>query len=348
MATMPTSPADELADGTLLVFAAESGAIERWLLLGDDGGIARSNGDAELPLVADGRTALAVPGEAVAIHWLTLDEGLAPAQAAAAARLLLADASLAPLADMHVAVGAAEGGLTPVALVPNERMAAWLAAAPDADPVVPTPFLLPPPDDGFARRARGGVADYRSTGAAFAIEPELADALTGGAPATDVDEAAFETGLAEALAAPALNLRQGAFARRRRIRVVEGSWRKLAFYGLALAALTLVIQIATILSYTFAADRLENEIAARGQSGGPARAAAFGPVASLLFEAIRSTPNVELTRLDWRADGSLAASLRIDTPATLAALRARAEASGLRIEGGAAPSGGAADLVVRL
>ena len=117
------------------------------------------------------------------------------------------------------------------------------------------------------------------------------------------------------------------------MRVVEGSWRKLALYGLALAALTLVIQIATILSYTFAADRLENEIAARGQSGGPARAAGFGPVASLLFEAIRSTPNVELTRLDWRADGSLAASLRIDTPATLAALRARAEASGLQGRG---------------
>ena len=182
---------------------------------------------------------------------------------------------------------------------------------------------------------------------AFAIEPELAGALTGEAVVADIDEAAFEAGLAEALAAPALNLRQGAFARRRRLRVVEGSWRKLALYGLALAALTLIIQIAAILSYTFAADRLENEIATRGASGAPARGAGFGPVASLLFEAIRSTPNAELTRLDWRADGSLAASLRFDTPATLAALRARAEASGLRVEGGA-PNGNVADLVVRL
>ena len=329
----------------MLAFAGESG-IARWLLIGDDGAIVQ--GEADPPLAADGRTALAVPGEAVAIHWLALDEGLAPAQANAAARLLLADASLTPLAEMHVAVGAAENGRTPVALVPNARMEAWLAAAPDADPVVPTPFLLPAPGEGFSRRSRGAVADYRAPGAAFAIEPQLEAPLTGGAMIGDIDEEAFEAGLAEALAAPVLNLRQGAFARRRRVRVVEGSWRKLVLYGLVLAALTLAIQIAAILAYTFAADRLENELAARGQNRTPARAANFGPVATLLFEAIRSTPNAELTRLTWLADGRLAATLRIDTPATLAALRARAEASGLRIEGGAAPSGGVADLVVRL
>ena len=326
----------------MLVFADGEG----WLLLGDDGGVAR--GDRAPPIVADGRTALAVPGEAVAIHWLALDEGLTPAQAAAAARLMLADASLTPLSDMHVAVGAAEDGRTPVALVPKAQMEAWLAEAPDADPVVPMPFLLPVPAEGFARRARGEVADYRGSSAAFAIEPDLAGALTGDAAVTDIDEAAFEAGLAEVLAVPALNLRQGAFALRRRMRVVEGSWRKLAIYGLVLAALTPVIQIAAILSYTFAADRLENQIASRGQNGGPARAGGFGPVASLLFEAIRSTPNAELTQLSWRPDGSLVASLRVDTPATLAALRARAEASGLRVEGGAAPNGGLADLVVRL
>jgi general secretion pathway protein L len=347
---MPTSPVEDLpAEGTLLAFAGEDD-VARWLLIGDDGGIARGGGDP--PSVADGRAALAVPGEAVAIHWLALDGGLTPAQAAAAARLMLADASLTPLADMHVAVGAAEDGRTPVALVPNERMTVWIAASVaggfDPDPVVPTPFLLPMPAEGLARRPRGEVADYRAHGAAFAIEPELEEALTGDAAIVDVDEGTFEAGLAEALAAPALNLRQGAFARRRRMRVIEGSWRKLAFYGLVLAALTLVIQIAAILSYTFAADRLENQIASRGQNGAPARASGFGLVASLLFEAIRSTPNAELTQLNWRPDGRLAASLRVDAPATLAALRARAEASGLRIEGSTAPNGNVADLVVWL
>ena len=266
---------------------------------------------------------------------------------------MLADASLTPLADMHVAVGAAEGGRTPVALVPKARMDG-LAAAADGGLDRRSGRADALPAAAAGRRLRAPRAGRRSPtiagmGAAFAIEPELAGALTGDAAIADVDEAAFEAGLAEALAAPALNLRQGAFARRRRMRVVEGSWRKLALYGLVLAALTLVIQIAAILSYTFAADRLENELAARGQSGAPARGAGFGPVASLLFEAIRSTPNAELTRLDWR---------RRRQPRRQPARRHAGDAggacapgprrAGCRIEGGAAPNGNVADLVVRL
>lgn len=333
---MPTSPTNSSSAFFLKIEGGD------WALI-EDGRVV-VNPDLSEDEVHAGpiQTVLAVPGEAVTIHWLDLADGLTEAQAAAAARLQLADASLTPLAEMHVAVGAAEGGLTPVALAPVAAMNEWTVS--HADIVIPTSLLLLPPAEGLVRR---GI-DHRGTAQAFSVEPELAELVTGGQGVAEIDEAAFQAGLAEALAAPALNLRQGAFAKRRRLRVVEGSWRKLALYSLALAAITLVIQIAAILSYTFAADRLENQIAARGQSSGPARSAAFGPVASLLFEAIRSTPNAELTRLDWRADGSLAASLRVDTPATLAALRARAEASGLRIEGNPAPNGGAAELVVRL
>lgn len=349
---MPTSPTDApLAEGTLLVFADGVGALGDWLLIGDDGAVTRGGAGDGLPAVAEGRAALAVPGEEVAIHWLELETGLAPAQAAAAARLMLADASLAPLSDAHVAVGAAEGGLTPVAVVPNERMEAWIAAAEaaglGADPILPTPMLLAARAEGFARHDRGAVADYRGAGAAFAMERELAAPLVGEAPVADVDDSAFEAGLAGLLAAPPLNLRQGDFARRRRLRVVEGSWRRLALYAGVLAALTLLIQVFLILSYTFAADRLEAEATAMRRPGAPAARGGFGPVASLLFEAIRSTPNAELTALDYRADGSLGGALRVDNPATLAAFRARAEASGLRVEGGAAPSGGIAEFRVR-
>jgi len=349
---MPTSPTDEPPlDGTLLVFADGAGGLGDWLLLGDDGGVTRGSAADGLPPVAEGRVALAAPGEEVAIHWLVLEEGLAPAQAVAAARLMLADASLTPIAEAHVAVGAAEGGKTPVAIVPNERMEAWLASATaagiDPDPVMPTPMLLPVPAEGLARRARGAVADHRGIGAAFAIEPDLAGALAGGAAVTEVDEAAFAAGLAETLAAPPLNLRQGAFARRRRgLRIVEGSWRRLAVYGAVIGALTLLIQIVTIMSYTFAADRLEAETAAFGQPGGPAVRGGFGPMASPLFEAVRSTPSAELTAIDYRGDG-MTGAIRVDNPATFAAFRARAEASGLRLEVGAAPAGGIAEFRVR-
>ena len=101
--------------------------------------------------------------------------------------------------------------------------------------------------------------------------------------------------------------------------------------------------------YAFAADRLEAETAALGGEAAPARPA-FGAVAVLLFEAVRATPNVELARIDYRPDGSLAATVKVDGPATLAALRQRAEASGLAVEGGALGNAGgqpSAELVLR-
>jgi len=65
---------------------------------------------------------------------------------------------------------------------------------------------------------------------------------------------------------------------------------------------------------------------------------------------VRSTPNLELTRLEYRPDGSLDATVRVDTPATLAAFRARIEGSGLAVEGGALQTTGGqptAEIVVR-
>ena len=320
---MPTSPTEneplETGDAAALVFVGEDGTL----------------GPA---LAVDGLSgaALAVPGTQVAVHWLELAGDLTQAQAAAAARLMLADASAEPLDRMHVAVGRAEGGLTPIALVLNARMAGWLGTGLDPDMILPSPMLLPVPEMGFVRRDAGETADYRGLAVAFSIEPELAGALTGDAPVVEIDAAAFEAGLSAILAAPPLNLRQGPYARRRQWKLEAGRTRRLVLLGLALAALTLLVQIVLILGYTFAADRAEAETAALSATG-PGRAdirPGFGPTAALFFEAIRATPNVEMTRLEYRPDGSLSASLALDNPATLAAFRGRIEASGLRVEGG--------------
>ena len=116
------------------------------------------------------RSVRIVPGEQVAIHWLDLAEDLAPAQAAAAARLILAEASAAPLADMHVAVGRPEGGLTPVALAPVADMAEWTMSDPDI--VIPSSLLLVPPEEGLVRHGldhrgrRAGVQHRAGAGRA--------------------------------------------------------------------------------------------------------------------------------------------------------------------------------------
>jgi general secretion pathway protein L len=89
------------------------------------------------------------------MHWLEVPAGLAPAQAAAAARLMAEEVSTQPLGDMHVAVGPeAEGStLRAAAVVPAITMAGWLgklqAQALDPDVVLPEPLLLRPPREGM-------------------------------------------------------------------------------------------------------------------------------------------------------------------------------------------------------
>jgi general secretion pathway protein L len=375
-AKMPTSPTDPSPGGsTLLVLMGEEEAFATWALIGADGmlaggndpPVAQADGSVFLGLTPiDGdqlaykpgpgaRVVLVVPGTEVSTHWLDLAGGLAPAQAAAAARLMLADASATPLADMHVAVGRAELGLTPAALVPAVRMESWLAATAamglDPDAIVPEPLLIVPPDTGFVMRDRGGVADYRGQAAAFTLEPELAEAVTGASPVEPVNPARFAATLPAVLAAPPLDLRQGAFARRRQWKIDAGWKRRIAMFAALLVILTLAVQIVAILRYTFAANRLEAELA-RLETPGAARTVnpGFGPAATRLFAAVQATPNLELTRIEYRPDGSLTASVSMDNAATFAAFRTRVEASGLAVEGGAPQSAGgrpSADFTVR-
>ncbi len=339
---MPTSPATDPA--TLLSVAGDG-----WLLLEGGGVAARGGPDDLVELSAGTRTALAVPGAEVTIHWLDLADGLTQAQAAAAARLMVADASAEGLGDMHIAVGMTERGLTPVALTPNSSMAAWVAGDPDM--IVPAPLLLLPPAEGLVRRDAGAVPDYRGLAAAFSVEPEIAGLLIGEASVRALDEADYEAGLAAVLSPPVINLRQGAWARRRQWKVDASSVRRVGWLVLTLVVLSLVVLLAQIMRYSSAASRLEDQAAALNvrspaATGGPR----FTPLAAGLFAAIQAVPNVELSRLDYRPDGTLAATVTGDSPATLQALRRQIENFGLQVQEGAPqpPAGRpAAELLLR-
>ena len=121
-------------------------------------------------------------------------------------------------------------------------------------------------------------------------------------------------------------------------------------YAAALAAISLLVPIATIFITTFSADRLEAETAALAQGGAPASGGArsFGPIAALLFEAIRSTPNAELVRLDYRADGSLAASLQVDNAGHLRRLARPRRGERAQDRGGRGRTAAPPNLVARL
>ena len=113
----------------------------------------------------------------------------------------------------------------------------------------------------------------------------------------------------------------------------RGQRAPVALLVAALLLVSLILQLATIMRYSFDADRMEQEAAALGPGRGSSRPN-FDLLAPILFEAVRSTPNLQLSRLEYRPDGSLGATVQVDSPATLAAFRARAEASGAVMEGG--------------
>jgi general secretion pathway protein L len=319
------------------------------------------------------RVAAIVPGEAVALHWLEIPAGLAPAQGLAAARLAAADVSLQPLADMHVAVGSdGDGALRPVALVPALAMAGWIGklqeAGLDPDLILPEPLLLAPPPEGFVRYVRGATPLYRGRADAFSVEPELAELVLADAPVADVPDEAFEGGLTAAIADPVVNLRQGVFAKRRRWTIEWPLVRRLAALASALLLVTLAIQVVLIFRYTFETDRLESERARIASAALPGISAAnaperlgqrmaelgatggYGTLASAVFAAVQAAPGVTLTALNYDRDGALRATLQADNPATIAAIQQQLGSSGLAVSAGLPRSGGGRptlDLTVR-
>ncbi|MFN3726097.1 MAG: type II secretion system protein GspL [Allosphingosinicella sp.] len=325
-------------EDTLLVFADSAGVPHRWRLLSGGAVVGRGDEVAELPEARPWvRVVLAVPGTDVTLHWLELAENLTAVQAAAAARLQIAEEAPEPVSDLHIAAGRIERGLTCVAVVPTERMSAWIAAARtlrvEPDIILPAPLLLMAPGEGLVRYAGGPVPDYRGVARAFSLEDELAAVLIGDVPVSDIDDSGREAGFGPALATPAINLRQGVFARRREWAIDWPRVRRMAALAAVLLLLSLAIQLVTIMRTTFAADRVQAEATElREATPGTARLE-YAPIAGVLFEAVRDTPNVTLTQVVYQPDGTLRASLLADTPATLDQVRGRIEARGLQAVG---------------
>jgi general secretion pathway protein L len=357
----------------LLLFLGRGGGIEGWIRIAE-GVVAERGAGTEGSDAHRGAPAIAVaPGEEVTLRWLELPAGLSPAQAAGAARLMAGELSAQPLDELHVAAGreAEPGSARCVGLVPMETMRNWLASVEaagfEAERVIPETLLVPAPAEGFAIRDAGALRLYRGRDEAFAAEPELGDLLLAGRSAVALDG---DSGLIEALAEAPLDLRQGPFARRRDWRVAPARARRLAVLAAALLLVSFAVQVATIARYSFAADAADAEtrrIAAAALPRSPGVAdpqaaltqrlaelrgggAGFGATAAALFEAVKATPNVELSALAFSPDGTLRATVQADSPATVEAVRERVEASGFAVEAGAPRSGGGrpvAELMMR-
>ena len=314
-------------DGALILLPAVAGAPWRWWRI-EDGALGRSYdhepSGAAFGEFAEGARIVALAPAAQA-PVLVRPRGKMPLQQAlAAARLECAEAG----EGLHVAVAADNDstGLL-VATVAVADMDLWLASLAAADvlpeAIVPAALVLPA-DDGPTAAELADQPLLRTPEAAFAGEPELAEALAGGEPRILSDDE-----LADALVAawrdPPLNLRQGAYAPRRVSIFLLPDWLQLArMAAVALLLGFLILAVETIKLNADASSReqaalaaaqkrfpaavdlasaqalVSGELARRGEGGG-----AFAAPASAVLAAMRPIPSLRLRDLGYAPDGTL-------------------------------------------
>ena len=280
------------------------------------------------------------PAADTTLHRLTLPD-LAPRQAQVAARLLAAEQSIAPAAELHVVLAdaAEDDGARLVAVCANRVMVDWIGWAAthgvELASIVPAALLLPGRADGAL--SRGTVGDEviaRSLDTAFVADAALIDHIAGAETRIhDVSAAAVEAAMIAACDAPPIELRNGLFARRREPVIDRMLIRRAALLMLAIVGAALLTGIAVIArtaadtarldaiaradvaktlnpapALDAAIPALDARLAALG--GGPGRIS--GPLAGLLL-AMDRAPTVTLDMVNWRGDGTLSATLGAPT-----------------------------------
>lgn len=346
-----------------ILFLPRDGDEWRWLRLADDAVADRGEGLPAIDPDADRVTAVAPP-DAVALHWAELPDRSA-AQSVAAARILASEASAGGIAGLHVAVGR-EGDLVerPIGVVDSGRMVEWLTslASVGIDPVaiVPAPMLLPRPDEGYVRADLGNGGAVRGVTSGFADEDRLTELVTGGLVPDTIGRETLEAAIVAAVSAPALDLRQGAFARRQNRAVDWRLIRRLAVLGGMILAVTLLIDLVRIAKYSVGAATLEARANAVARTGLPRGAAegdsdrllaerlsrlrgpglGFSRTAAIVFAAVRKIDGSEVTRVDFDANGDLRVGLATDGEAQANAVKRAIEDAGLTVDSSAFQANG--------
>ncbi|MEH3105197.1 MAG: type II secretion system protein GspL [Sphingomonas phyllosphaerae] len=339
---------------TLLFLPPNDSQPWRWWRIRDDA--VEREGEGLPEVTAEDRVVAVAPADAVTLHWATLP-ARSPAQALAAARVVVSDATAEPAHDLHVAVGRERDGERAIAVVAPARMAGWLAALArggvDPAAVVPAPLLLPEPEEGYVRADLGGqvVARGRTTG--WADEPVLTGLVTRGETPRLLDRAALRAAAIDAVAAPVIDLRQGAFARRRRRTAIDwGLVRRLAVLAGLILLATLAIDVVRIMRYSFGADTIEQRAATIARQGLPRGTGAgdetrmlgerlsalrgpgqgFTRTAAAIYAIVEAVPDTEITALQFEPNGALRVSLSLAGEAQANTVKSRLADAGFSVE----------------
>lgn len=327
-----------MTDRHVVFLPADATGTLRWLRVANGGVAARGDG---VPVLGEHDRVVAVaPAVDVALHWAILPDR-SEAQALAAARIMAAEVSLTPIDKLHIAIGDAQHvaradgqrAARPVATVSAELMRGWMALLAeqgiDPEAVIPAPMLLAAPEYGFVRADLGGEVVVRGAEAGFADEPGLTDALTGGEAPLTLERDAIEAAVAGTVAAPSLDLRQGAFGHRKRPMVDWGQMRRVAWLLVAVLAVSLTIGIVRLVREEWGASLLEAQADTLARQGlrpgetindasrqlderlhelrGPGLG--FTRTAGAVFAAVRAVPDSEVTAMIFDGKGGLRVSV---------------------------------------
>lgn len=334
----------------------------RWLRLDGDRVVARGDDLLAIPRDTAGPLDViaVVSGIATVVHWVELP-ALAPAQAAAAAQLLGSDVCGGEIADTHVALGPiTSDGSRPLALVEKTVMTRWLAALAEADltthRIVPMPMLLLEPPTAADIEATpatllslGTIGHVRGSGIAISAELALVEIMLAGRAVIAIEAAGFEATLAMALATDTLNLRQGEFAPSRDLTIDRRRLRRIGFTALAAAGVWLAAEVTMLIRDTFAAERIEQQVADAARTVLPRGTAVDSPRAQVLaradqlgasehgftalavplLEAMRERSNLVLQSLRYTPDTGIAAVIAAPSASDRQALASEIESGGL-------------------
>lgn len=316
--------------------------------------------DTTVPLVA------LAPVADAPVRWLSLPD-LTPPQAAAAARVAVAQASLGPADALHIVAGiAAAGQAVPVATVTHDAMRGWTGwlAAHGLDPVaiIPLGALVPPPGEGEVFRVElDGAALLRTPDMAFAASGAADDWIIGDRRVVAVPDAERDAALALGIASLPLDLLAGPWRRRAGWGWGADTVRLVRRMALALLLLSLAIPLIWAARTHMATQRADAATLERARAIGitaPDAAAAEaaidarlaqaggGPLAftvpaAALYAAMRDAPAVMVRSVGHRADGTLTVTLAAPAVDSINAVLTAVQARGYKVtaQGGASADG---------
>jgi general secretion pathway protein L len=283
-------------------------------------------GDSEVPTVA-----LAAP-DSVMCRWHDYP-ALAPRQAEAAARLDAAAASINGDALHIVARASGDGRVTSAAIDRAyfaEALERLLAMGIEPDHVVPLGLLAPDSDNAASRITFDGAAALRWGTIILPDDPVIAGRLLGDQPISHLSNGEFAASLEQTLSDPPVELRSGAFAKKKARQGWEPDKIRLAAYVTAAGLLfSLLLALASwfkidraiaredartvALAQKVAPDvtlaseapaKVEQRLAARGAGN-----RAFTALSSALWQALQKAEGVNLRDMRYGRDGILAVTL---------------------------------------